>query len=598
MGEIKTGAEAVHWNLSDLCADAQEVTMYLTRASDAAESFAARYRGHVAGLDAEGLAGALAKLADIHDDLGRVYTYAYLHWVTQTDDPERGAQLQRVREAYTQASQHLIFFDLEWTEVDEEPAHRLMEGAALQPFRHYLELTRLQKPHLLSEPEEKILQEKAVTGRSAWNRYFDETVGAMRFVFEGETITEQEILAKLHAPDRSVRAQAAETFTAGLLDEQRTLTFIFNTLLADKATNDRLRGYPRWISSRNRANEVKDATVDALIEAVTGRYDLAARYYRLKRELLGFDELYDYDRYAPLAEADTRYDWSEARSVVTAAYGDFHPQMGDIVQRFFKEAWIDAAVTPGKRGGAFSHGAVPSVHPYILMNFTGRIRDVQTLAHELGHGVHQYLSRKQGVLQAGTPLTTAETASVFGEMLVFQRLLQAQSDPANRLAMLVGKIDDTMATVFRQVSMNRFEERMHTTRRAEGELSAAQFGQLWRETQEALYQDSVTLGDHYDHWWSYIPHFLHTPGYVYAYAFGELLVLALYERYQAVGPDFAGEYLTLLEAGGSDWPHVLVGRLGIDLTDLGFWKSGLGIVERLIEDAEALYASLDTTARA
>jgi oligoendopeptidase F len=337
-------------------------------------------------------------------------------------------------------------------------------------------------------------------------------------------------------------------------------------------------------------NEVDDATVEALVEAVTSRYDLVARFYTLKRKLLGLDELFDYDRYAPIGEAETRYDWGEARDVVEAAYGDFHPRMGNIVGTFFDRRWIDAALGEGKRGGAFSHGAVPSAHPYILMNYTGKIRDVQTLAHELGHGVHQYLSRKQGALQAHTPLTTAETASVFGEMLVFQRLMQAEEDPGNRLAMLVSKIDDTIATVFRQVAMNRFEERLHTARRTTGELGADQLAAHWMETQRAMFEGSVTLGDHYRHWWSYIPHFLHTPGYVYAYAFGELLVLALYARYQDEGPEFAGKYLGLLEAGGSDWPHNLVGKLGIDLTDLGFWKQGLSAIEDLVERAERLTA--------
>ena len=299
----------------------------------------------------------------------------------------------------------------------------------------------------------------------------------------------------------------------------------------------------------------------------------------------------DYDRYAPVGESDRRHSWEEARRIVLDAYDDFHPLVGQIAARFFDESWIDAPVVPGKRGGAFSHGAVPSAHPYVMMNYTGRIRDVQTLAHELGHGVHQYLSREQGVLQADTPLTTAETASVFGEMLVFQRLMEAEDDPANRLAMLVGKIDDTMATVFRQVAMNRYEDAVHTERRSAGELSTDRFCELWMDTQRDMFKGSVTLGDHYRYWWSYIPHFLHTPGYVYAYAFGELLVLALYEEYRKRGDSFPDLYVDLLRAGGSDWPHVLVGRLGVDLTDLGFWQQGLAAIEALIAEAENLAAA-------
>jgi oligoendopeptidase F len=539
-------------------------------------------------LAAEALAEALRRYEGLQDRMGRAATYAFLHWCTDTGDPVRGALLQKVEEALTQTSQHLLFLELEWTALDEAPASALLAAEALAPYRHFLEVKRLLKPHLLSEPEEKILVEKSVTGVSAWNRFFDETLGALRCELDGETLTEQQVLSRLHDTDRSVRQRAALAFTEALQANRHALTFCFNTILADKASNDRLRHFPAWISSRNLSNEVADATVEALLAAVTARYDLVARFYTLKRTLLGVAELYDYDRYAPLGEADTHYDWNAARALVLEAYADFHPEMGQIAAQFFTHAWIDAALAPNKRGGAFSHGAVPSAHPYILMNYTGKIRDVQTLAHELGHGIHQYLSRRQGVLQADTPLTTAETASVFGEMLVFQRLTRQEPDPRNRLAMLVSKIDDTMATVFRQVTMNRFEDRIHTHRRTHGELSADDFRTHWLETQQAMFQGSVTLGDHYGHWWSYIPHFLHSPGYVYAYAFGELLVLALYARYLQEGSSFAGRYLGLLQAGGSDWPHVLVGRLGIDLTDLDFWQQGLSAIEALIAEAELL----------
>jgi oligoendopeptidase F len=583
-----TGAESVHWDLTDLYHNHEALEHDLQTAGQEAHEFAETYRGRVAELDAGGLAEALRRYEGVQDRMGRAYTYAYLHWSTNTEDPARGALLQKVREAYTATGQKLIFFELEWAGLEDAQARPILESEALRPWRHYLEMQQLQKEHLLTEPEEKILAEKSVTGAAAWNRFFDETLGAARFQVNGEEKTEQEVLAMLYEADRSVRQSAALGFTEGLKKHLRELTYVFNTLLAEKASNDRLRKYPTWLSSRNVANEVSDEVVQALIEAVTSRYDLVARYYTLKRRLLGLDEMFDYDRYAPIGEAGTRYGWEEAREAVTASYTAFHPEMGAIVETFFERRWIDAALAPGKRGGAFSHGAVPSAHPYILMNYTGRIRDVQTLAHELGHGVHQYLSRKQGVLQADTPLTTAETASVFGEMLVFQRLLQAESQPANQLAMIVGKIDDTIATVFRQVTMNRFEDRIHTVRRNEGELSSERFGEHWIETQEAMFGGSVTLGEHYRYWWSYIPHFVHTPGYVYAYAFGELLVLSLYARYKEQGGDFAGRYLQLLESGGSDWPHVLVGRLGIDLTDLGFWHEGLGAIEDLIARAEEL----------
>ncbi len=598
METIVTGAESIYWDLTDLYPDEGALKADLATADAEAMAFEETYRGKLAGMDAAALFEALRRYETLHDRLGRAFTYAYLNWSTGTNDADRGALLQYVREAYTQTNQRLIFFRLEWTDLDDARARTLLADENLARYRHYLELQRLQKPHLLSEPEEKIMAEKSVTGWSAWNRFFDETVGAMRFSYEGQELTQQQLMTKLYEPDRSVRRAAALAFTEGLVGAQRPLTFVFNTILADKAADDRIRGHGHWLESRNMDNEVDAATVNALIEAVTSRYDIVARFYSLKRRLLGYDELYDYDRYAPVGEADTHYEWDTARELVLASYAGFHPTMGNIVNRFFEGRWIDAALAPGKRGGAFSHGAVPSAHPYILMNYTGKIRDIQTLAHELGHGVHQYLSRAQGLLHADTPLTTAETASVFGEMLVFQRLMELESRPENRLAMLVSKIDDTIATVFRQVAMNQFEDRIHTARRTEGELTNEAFCTYWRETQEAMFQESVILGEHYDYWWSYIPHFLHTPGYVYAYAFGELLVLALYARYLDEGSAFAEKYLGLLEAGGSDWPHVLVGRLGIDLTDLRFWHQGLDAIEALVVQAEDLAAAGEGEAHA
>ncbi len=593
MEATTTGAEGVRWNLTDLYSDRSALEDDLETAAGEAQQFAEEYRERVGALAPEALADALAHYEAITDRVGRAFTYAYLHWSTDTNDSERGALLQHVREQYNQINQQLIFFELEWANVDAERAASLMEHEALEEYRHYLEVEQLRKDHRLSEDEEKILSEKSVTGRSAWNRFFDETMGAARFPLDDETLTQQQILSKLYEPDRATRHDAALAFTEGLQEHLRELTFVFNTVLADKASDDRLRNHEHWLASRNLDNEVDDETVEALIEAVTSRYDLVARFYRLKRQLLGLDELFDYDRYAPIGEADTRYTWTTARDLVLSAYADFHPQMADVAERFFADEWIDAALAEGKRSGAFSHGAVPSAHPYVLLNYTGKTRDVQTLAHELGHGVHQYLAREQGPLQASTPLTTAEMASVFGEMLVFQRLIRKEDDPKNRLAMLVSKIDDTLATVFRQVAMNRFEDRIHTARREEGELSADRFSALWMETQEAMFEGSVTLGEHYRHWWSYIPHFIHSPGYVYAYAFGELLVLALYARYQKAGEAFADQYVDLLAAGGSDWPHELVGALGIDLTDLDFWTQGLGEIEALIEQAEDLAAATD-----
>lgn len=588
MPKPTTGAEDVRWNLGDLYTSTDELEQDLKEADQEAEAFAEKYRGQLESLDSDSFAAALREFEELHDVLGRAYTYAYLNWSTDTSDAARGALLQHVRETYTRIAQKLIFFELEWATMHEARAAELLDADALRQYRHYLELQRLRKNHLLSEAEEKILAEKSITGRGAWNRFFDETLGAARFVIDAEELTEQEVLSRLHEPEREVRRKAAMALTDGLQRHLRSLTFVFNTILADKASDDRLRGYESWLSSRNLSNEVSDETVAALVATVASRYDLVARYYRLKRRLLGLDELFDYDRYAPLPEAGARYSWSQAKDIVLDAYSEFHARMGSITEEFFEKRWIDAPVAAGKRGGAFSHSAVPSVHPYILMNFTGKIRDVQTLAHELGHGVHQYLARNQGVLQSDTPLTTAEMASVFGEMLVFQRLMRREDEPRTKLAMVVGKIDDTIATVFRQIAMNRFEDRVHTARRGEGELSSDDFAEHWMATQRDMFQGSVTLGEHYRFWWSYIPHFLHTPGYVYAYAFGELLVLALYARYMEEPTGFPERYLSLLEAGGSDWPDILVGRMDVDLSDPNFWKLGLSAIEDLILEAETL----------
>ena len=590
--EELTGAEAIRWNLDDLYPGEEPALAAMADAEEAAVSIAEKYRTRVAALDPHGFGALLDELERLHDDAGRVYTYAYLRWVTDTADAARGSFLQKVKEAYSRISQHVVFFETEFAALNDDEAALLVGSEALSGRRHFLELQRLSRQYLLSEPEEKILAETSVNGRQAWNRFFDETISAMTFDLAGETLSEQELLAKLHDADREVRRTAALSFTEGLEKEARLLTYVTNTLAADKASTDRLRGYESWIASRNLSNEIEAESVNTLVESVTGRYDLVRRFYELKKRLLGYDVLNDYDRYAPVGESTRRFSWDEAKESVLAAYGTFDPEMGDIAGKFFEHAWIDAAVVTGKRGGAFSHGAVPSVHPYVLMNYTGRARDVQTLAHELGHGVHQYLSREQGIFHSDTPLTTAETASVFGEMLVFKMLLEGEQDPANRLAMLVGKIDDTMATVFRQITMNRFEDRVHTQRRTTGELTTSELSEHWIQTQEAMFGGSVLMGDHYRLWWSYIPHFLHTPGYVYAYAFGELLVLALYQRYLDEPEPFVGRYRALLAAGGSNWPHELLRPFGIDLRNPTFWGQGLAAVERMVTDAEELADSV------
>lgn len=593
--EELSGAEEIKWDLSDLYASPKDPKLKSDKSTllKDADAFADKYRGRVQKLSADEFALALTEYEALIQVAGKIGSYSHLIWSTNTEDPELGKLLQEASELGSDLSQKLVFFDVEWLKLDDRKAEKWIQSDELSAWKHYLETSRRYKEHTLTEEAEKVMSAKSVTGRAAWNRYFDETLGAARFEFEGESLTEQQVLSKLHSPDREIRKKAHKSLTDTFEDHTRSLTFIFNTILADKHTNDKLRGYDDWISSRNLANQTDKKTVDSLVSAVTGNYHLVQRYYKLKKKLLGYDKLYDYDRYAPIAKTSTKVSWDEAQNIVLDAYGDFHPDMRTITAKFFDEEWIDAAINPGKRGGAYSASTVTSVHPYVFMNYDGQLRDVQTLAHELGHGVHQYLARKQGELQSSTPLTTAETASVFGEMLVFNKLMSKLDDPKEQLALLMSKIDDTIATVFRQISMNRFEDRIHNARREEGELTTEQFSDLWFQTQEEIYGDSIELTDEYKLWWCYIPHFLHTPGYVYAYAFGELLVLALYDSYTSNKDGFADKYLGLLEAGGSDWPHNLIAKMDIDIRDENFWNRGLSLFESMVEKAENLADQID-----
>jgi oligoendopeptidase F len=590
MALVPTGAEGVLWNLDDLVPPPTDQGMeaLLAAADRGVDELAAKYRGRIAGLNAVQMGELLERYEALVDLSGKAESFASLSWSTQSDDPARGALLQKVAERQSRLAQKTVFLEIEWATTPEEIARVLIDDPLLSRWRHWLVISRRYKPHLLSEPEEKILAEKSVNGRQAWTRYFDETLASTLFEWEGASVPEEVILRQLYSPDRDVRRRAAQSHTAGLRAIQRTTTFVMNTLLAEKSSDDRLRTYPSWISSRNMDNQVDDATVDALVHAVSARYDIVARYYRLKKRLAGLKELFDYDRYAPLAAAERRFTWSESREAVLSAYARFHPRMAEIASLFFEKRWIDAEVHPGKRGGAFSSSTVPSVHPYILVSFQGTAQDVMTLAHELGHGVHQFLARDRGVLQQNTPLTTAETASIFGETLVFQDLVSKEKDAKVVLSMLVREIESSFATVFRQVAMNRFEEAIHTARRAEGELTTERISRMWMETQRAMFGDSVTLTEDYGLWWSYVTHFIHVPGYVYAYAFGDLLVRALYSRYLTAGRDFPGKYLDMLAGGGSDWPAVMVKPLGVDLADPAFWARGLALLEEMVLQAEQL----------
>ncbi len=586
--------QKVEWDLSHLLDGAGDdpqaaVDTLLDESRRRAEAFAERYAGRLAELDGSELVAAMHDLAEIEEIAGRAGTYAHLSFSIDTADPARGQLLQRVEEKGTAIETALLFFHLEWAALDDARAEELLAADGLDFARHHLTTARRYRPHLLTEPEERILTEKSLSGRSAWVRLFEEQTAAITVdVADADQPVSLEIaLARLFDPDREVRRDAAERVTAALQPGLRTRAYTFNTLLADKMTDDRLRSYPHWLSARNLSNEASDESVQALIEAVRARYELPRRWYRLKAQLLGIDRLADYDRMAAVTQDNEKVAWPEAKQIVLDAYSTFSDELGTLVERFFDESWIDGPVRPGKRGGAFCSYGTPSVHPYVMLNYTYLRRDVLTLAHELGHGVHAALGASQGVFHMATPLTLAETASVFGETLVFGRLLEASPTPESRLSLLAESIEGSIATVFRQVAMNRFEALVHTTRRAEGELSVDRFGELWADSQEELLGDAVEVTEGYRSWWSYVPHFVATPGYVYAYAYGQLLALAVYGRYEEEGPAFVSSYLDLLSAGGSRSPEELGQIVGVDLTDPGFWDKGLDLVERKLEAAEA-----------
>ena len=595
--ERLTGAEEVIWDLSVFYQSLNDpqIEADIGKLAKMVDEFQGRWRGKVAEMSAVDFVSAYEAMEAIYDLRGRLGSFAFLNFSTDTGNTDYQAAVARVEELESALSQKMVFFDLEWNALDDERANAILDDPAVARYRYYLEAERRYRPYNLSEAEEQIIIEKGVTGSGAWARFFTQLTSAFRFDWLGDEVNMTFVLNKMRDADRDVREMAWRKLTDKLQEKSMELTFIFNTLALDKANSDQRRGYPSWISSRNLSNKSSDEVVEALIETVTGNYELVARHYRLKRALLEYDELYDYDRYAPLnlKESDAFYVWEQARDIVLAAFENFTPRMKTVAQRFFDENWIHAPVLSNKRGGAFAASTVASANPYVFLNYLGDTRDVTTLAHELGHGIHMYLSgMENGLFALYTPLTTAEMASTFAEMLVFQDLMAAEDDDEVKLSMLTEKIEDTFATVFRQISMNRFEDKMHNARREEGELNAERFNELWLETQRDMFGDSVTITEEYGCWWSYVPHFLHTPGYVYAYSFGELLVLALYRLYQEAGESFVPKYIDLLAAGDSDYPDRLLARVGVDINDPDFWQKGIDVIEEWVTQAETLSRQL------
>ncbi len=588
--EEGAGEALPEWDLSDLYPGRESEALHrdLDALTADAEAFRKSCEGRLGELSGALLGKAVADFEALQERSDRISSYASLVYAGNLGDPEIARFFQTIEERINRISSTLLFFTLEINRLEEAALEEKAREEALARYRPWLRDIRAFRPHQLSDEVEKLLHEKSIAGRAAWVRLFDETLAGFRFPFRGKELTEAEILDLLSEGDGAVRREAALAFAEVLGRNTRTLALVTNTLAKDKEIEDRWRGFPHPISSRNLSNFVEDAVVDALVAAVRASYEkLSHRYYRLKARWFGVEDLPYWDRNAPLPEAEERrVPWAQAKEVVLSAYRAFSPEMAEIGARFFCGRWIDAPVRPGKSPGAFAHPTVPSVHPYLLLNYQGRTRDVMTLAHELGHGVHQVLAGKEGLLLAETPLTLAETASVFGEMLAFRALVREESEPRRRKILIAGKVEDMLNTVTRQIALLSFEIAVHDERKR-AELTAERLGELWVETQQESLGPAVRLDEPYRHYWAYIPHFIHSPFYVYAYAFGECLVNALYALYEEAPEGFAGKYLDLLRAGGTLRLKELLAPFALDAADPAFWAKGLSVVGGLIDELEA-----------
>jgi oligoendopeptidase F len=579
------------WDLSDLYPgrDSAELKTALAGSDGGAKQFRSRYEGKLAALSGGDLAGAILSYERLQETLGRIMSYAYLEYCTAMTDAETGRFFQNMQERVNGISTDLLFFTLELNRIEDAELEKKLRTPALARYAPWLRDTRAFRPYQLSDEIEKLLHEKSVAGRAAWTRLFDETVAELRFPVGGKELSNAEALHLLSEPDPALRKEAAKSLGKVFGENARVFALVTNTLAKDKEIEDRWRGFKRPISSRNLSNYVEDEVVDALIAAVRASYPhLAHRYYKLKAKWFGVDALPYWDRNAPLPEESERsFTWPEAQEAVLKAYAAFSPDMAAVGKRFFDNRWIDAPVKASKAPGAFAHPTVPSVHPYLLLNYLGKPRDVMTLAHELGHGVHQVLAGPQGALMSDTPLTLAETASVFGEMLTFQALLKSETDAKRRKAMLAAKVEDMLNTVVRQIAFVEFERRLHDERR-QGEITAERISEIWMSVQAESLGPAIRFEDEYRWYWTYIPHFVHTPFYVYAYAFGDCLVNSLYAVYQGAQAGFAAKYLDMLRAGGTKRHKELLAPFGLDASDPAFWNKGLSMIAGLIDQLSAL----------
>jgi len=582
------------WQLADLypSADSPELQSDLQKCAAEADAFAARYQGKLAEIaeqgGAQGLFDAIRDFEAIQDVAGRIGSFAFLHYVTKVDDPARAKVFGDIQEKLTNIGSKLLFFGLEINRIDDARMEALMNEPPLDHYRPWLVEVRKEKPYQLSDDLERLFHEKSVIGRGAWSRLFNETMAAMRFDVDGQTLPLEPTLNFMLHPEEAKRREAAEALTKQFTEKLPLFTLITNTLSKDLEISNRWRGFEDIAASRHLANNVEPEVVDALVQAAREHYPrISHRYYAMKARWLGKERLEFWDRNAPIFDDPERQiGWGEARDIVLSAYGRFSPEMADIARNFFDKSWIDAPVRPGKQSGAFAHPTVPSAHPYVMLNYMGKPRDVMTLAHELGHGVHQVLANEQGPLMASTPLTLAETASVFGEMLTFQSILSSTQDRREKKVLLAQKTEDKINTVVRQIAFYEFERRLHAER-LEGELTSDRIGEIWREVQGESLGPAVHLGEGYEVYWTYVPHFIHSPFYVYAYAFGDCLVNSLYAVYENSSEGFQERYLDMLRAGGTKHHKELLAPFGLDASDPGFWAMGLGVVERMIDELEA-----------
>ncbi|MCW5939832.1 MAG: M3 family oligoendopeptidase [Fimbriimonadaceae bacterium] len=592
-------ADGVRWDLSALFSGLEDPKIHATWSSclDRADRFASTYRGRVetAGLSPGDLASAIRELEEIENEAVKPVLYANLVFAADTSKPEHGAFLQEQTERSTELRVKTMFFALELQAAPEDYVRSALADPAMADYRHYVGVLRAYSPHRLSETEEVLLEETANTGCRAWQRLHEELTANQEYRYtnphSGETsvLSQEEVLDLLHDPDRAVRIAACDSLSAGLKELNRPLVFLYNTLLADKKLEDRLRRFEHPETSRHMANELDKETVDLVMDLCRERGDLVERYYKVKREILGLEELTHADRYAPLQNAKRQASWDEAKQIVLDSFGSFSPAMKESAATFFEKNWIDAEPRPGKSGGAFCSGNTPDTHPVLLQSYQGSMSDVMTLAHEMGHGVHAHLSRHQTLYNHDGTLPLAELASIFGEMITFERLV-SDADVGDRLALYGQKVEGIFASVHRQAAMFRFERRCHEKRRRDGELSPSDFGDIWQEEIQSMFGSSLKLGDQHRDWWSYVGHFIFAPFYVYAYSFGELLALSVYQMAKAEGPSFADKYVEVLSLGGSKNPHELMAIIGVDLRDRSFWERGFQAVEGLVSEFERIWA--------